>query len=101
MNQKQPNAERPARTPQILLDQFQRPVSIAPGFTKLEAVALELLPHFINAGMHGINLTSETYNGRKVGPIEAAFATAREFCAYVDALEETANRPKISELTPV
>jgi hypothetical protein len=36
-----------------------------------------------------------------VGPIEAAFATAREFCHYVDALEETANRPKISELTPV
>jgi len=83
----QPHADRPARPPQILLDQFQRPVALAPGFSKLEAVALAVLPTYLAARMDGVNLSSSAAGGRSIGPIEAAFATAREFCAYMDALE--------------
>ena len=90
MNQ-QPHAERPARPPQILLDQFQRPVALAPGFSKLEAVALAVLPTYLSAKLDGMNFTSSTAGGRTVGPIEAAFATAREFCAVLDSMEAKEN----------
>ena len=87
----QPHADRPARPPQILLDQFQRPVALAPGFSKLKAAALAVLPTYLAARMDGVNLTSSGAGGRSVGPIEAAFATAREFCAVMDAIEAKQN----------
>ena len=92
----QPHADRPARPPQILLDNFQRPVALAPGFNMLQAVALELLPVFLRAKMEGVNLTSSSNNGRSVDPIAAAFVTAREFCEYMDRLEENAQKTTLT-----
>ena len=82
---KQPNSQRPARPPQILLDQFQRPVAVAPGFSKLEAVALALLPVYIKMRQDRVELVGN--NGDNITPIEAAFQTAEIFCQYVDDLE--------------
>jgi hypothetical protein len=62
----------------------------------LQAVALELLPVFLRAKLDGINLTSSTNNNRPVDPIAAAFLTAREFCDYMDRLEDNAQKTTLT-----
>jgi len=94
MDKKQPNAKRPAYPPQILLDQFQRPVAVAPGFSKLEAVALALLQVYIKMASEKTVLVDHEDN--KVDPISAAFHTAAAFCERMDELE---NQPETLELT--
>lgn len=77
----------PAYPPQIVLDQFQRPVAPIPGLTKLEAVALQVLPFYLEVSKQ-IQITR---NGEKITPIEAAFQTAVEFCDYIDKQTEKLN----------
>lgn len=79
-------ADSPAYPPQILLDQFNQPVAPAPGFSKLEAVALELLPYFLKLA-EDKNLTAR---GNKLTPIECAFYIAEDFCAHYDKLRQEA-----------
>lgn len=77
----------PAYPPQIVLDQFQRAVAPIPGLTKLEAVAMHVLPFYLEVSKQ----VQITKNGEKITPIEAAFQTAVEFCNYIDKQTEKLN----------
>ena len=86
MNNKTRSADLPAFPPQIVLDQFNRAIAPAPGFSKLEAVALHILPHYLEIAKANFLLK----DGVKVSPIESAYATAELFCAHYDRLREAA-----------
>lgn len=77
----------PAYPPQIVLDQFQRAVAPIPGLTKLEAVAMHVLPFYLEVSKQ----VQITKNGVKITPIAAAFETAAEFCDYIDKQTEKLN----------
>lgn len=80
-------ANQPAYPPQLLQDNFQRVVAPVPGLTKLEAVALAVLPFYLEISKQ-IQITR---NGEKITPIIAAFQTAEEFCNYIDKQTEKLN----------
>lgn len=77
-----------------MLDQFQRPVAPFPGFTKLEAAALAVLPYFLDLAERKNGPT----NGIVCHPLRDAFYTAEEFCKMADAKIKEAQEPK---LTPI
>jgi hypothetical protein len=70
------NAQQPAYPPQVMLDQFQRPVAPFPGFTKLEAAALALLPYFLDLAER----RNSPADGILVHAIRDAFDVAGAFC---------------------
>lgn len=74
------NAQQPAYPPQVMLDQFQRPVAPFPGFTKLEAAALALLPYFLELA----RLVNSPTEGISVHAIRDAYYVARNFCEYAE-----------------
>ena len=86
MSNKTRTADLPAYPPQILLDQFNRAMAPAPGFSKLEAVALHILPHYLELAKSNVLLK----DGVKVSPIASAYATAEMFCTHYDKLREVA-----------
>ena len=88
------NSTQPAFPPQVMLDQFQRPVAPFPGLTKLEAAALAVLPYFLDLAERKNNGTT----GILCHPLRDAFYTAAEFCKMADAKIKEAQEPK---LTPI
>lgn len=77
-----------------MLDQFQRPVAPFPGFTKLEAAALAVLPYFLDL--------AERKNGSTAGivchPLRDAFYTAEEFCKMAKAKLKDAQELKFTSI---
>lgn len=69
------NQHAPAYPPQVLLDNFQRPVAPIPGFTKLEAAALALLPYFLDLAER----RNDPTEGIQVHAIRDAIGVAESF----------------------
>lgn len=78
---------QPAYPPQLLQDNFKRVVAPVPGLSKLEAVALQVLPFYLEISKQIVI----TKNGNKITPVEAAFQTAEEFCNFIDKQTEKLN----------
>ena len=91
---KNENQMQPAYPPQVLLDQFQRPVAPFPGFTKLEAAALAVLPYFLDLAERKNNGT----DGILCHPLRDAFYVAEEFCKMADDKHKAAQG---TNLTPI
>ncbi len=79
-----------------MLDQFQRPVAPFPGFTKLEAAALAVLPYFLDLAERKNGPT----NGIVCHPLRDAFYTAAEFCKMAENIKE-AQEVKIKPIQEV
>ena len=88
------NQSQPAFPPQVMLDQFQRPVAPFPGFTKLEAAAMAVLPYFLDLAERKNNGT----DGIVCHPLRDAFYTAEQFCRMAEDKHKAAQEPK---LTPI
>ena len=88
------NQTQPAFPPQVMLDQFQRPVAPFPGFTKLEAAALAVLPYFLDLAERKNNGTT----GILCHPLRDAFYIAEEFCKMAEDKHKAAQEEK---LTPI
>lgn len=88
------NSTQPAYPPQVMLDQFQRPVAPFPGFTKLEAAALSVLPYFLDLAERKNGPT----NGIVCHPLRDAFYTAQQFCMMGEGLIKEAQEPKITPI---
>jgi hypothetical protein len=86
------NAQQPAYPPQVMLDQFQRPVAPFPGFTKHEAAALALLPYFLDLAERRNSPTDGilVHAIRDSFDVAAAFCQAAEHAAKQDAPKLTA-----------
>lgn len=90
------NAQQPAYPPQVMLDQFQRPVAPFPGFSKLEAAALALLPYFLEQAERRNSPT----DGIVVHAIRDAFFVAANFCRAAEQ-EAKKDAPKLTAIHDV
>jgi hypothetical protein len=61
------------------------------GFTKIEAVALQVLPFYLEQA----NKMPITLDGDKITPIEAAFITSKRFVDHFTKLTEQHTTPII------
>jgi hypothetical protein len=78
------NTIKPFHAPQILLDQFQRPVAPIPGATMLEVFSLQILCSLIKFDMtiqenewcirHSINLANQLLNALQTKQSESQIA---------------------------
>ena len=88
------NAQAPAYPPQVLLDNFQRPVAPFPGFTKQEAAALAILPYFLELAER----KNTPAGGFVVNAIHDALDLAEHFCHAFDKRIRDARTPELTAI---